>query len=176
TLQWKRNAPNKLVHSEGDAIIGFLGMVSTDGLTLALDAGWQPLWGEERLHKQKQSFRTVYPGTSSNIQQSWWDAQLESTLHIIEDGCKSSRDGAYEVTHYLVNRQAGYLRVHSPLFLDDDEDATNSTSSDEHVPKDCEFETWNIGSWGVREVFDHVIQQALWKLDQRKFGIWVNVG
>ncbi|KAG8727667.1 hypothetical protein FRC10_005786 [Ceratobasidium sp. 414] len=166
TLQWKRDAPNKLADSEGDTIIGFVGMVSTDGLTLAPDASWQPSWGEERLHKQKRSFRAVYPGTSSNIQQSWWDTQLDSALRIVEDGCKSTKDGAYEVTHCLVNRQAGYLRVRSPLFQpihavqDDDEDATGSTSSEEHVPKDCEFTTWNVSSRGVREAFDRIIQQG----------------
>ncbi|KAG8741001.1 hypothetical protein FRC10_003460 [Ceratobasidium sp. 414] len=165
TLQWKRDAPNKLAGSEGDAIIGFLGMVSSDGLSLAPDAGWQPSWGEERLHKQKRTFRTVYPGSSSNIQQTWWDTQLEGALRIVEDGCKSSKAGCYEVTHCFVNRQAGYLRVRSPLFLSpytiqDDGDDTNSASSEEHVPEGCEFASWNISSRNVRDAFDRVILQG----------------
>jgi hypothetical protein len=41
TLRWKSDAPSKPVGSEGDAIIGFIGMVSTDGSTLSPDAGWQ---------------------------------------------------------------------------------------------------------------------------------------
>jgi hypothetical protein len=41
TLQWKTDAPNKLAHSEGDAVICFIGTVSSEGLTLAPDASWQ---------------------------------------------------------------------------------------------------------------------------------------
>ncbi|KAG9087598.1 hypothetical protein FS749_002808 [Ceratobasidium sp. UAMH 11750] len=170
TLQWKYDAPNKLAHSEGDAIIGFLGTVSTDGLNLAPDAGWQPSWGEEKLNKQKRTFRTIYPGVSSNVPQSWWDAQFEGALRVVEDGCKSSKDGPYEVKHCFVDKQGGHLRVRSPLFLSDnavqdgDEDDTGSTSSSEDslpdVPKDFEYATWNISSRSVRDAFDRVIQQG----------------
>ncbi|KAG8714877.1 hypothetical protein FRC08_011307 [Ceratobasidium sp. 394] len=166
TLQWKNDAPNKLAHGEGDAIIGFLGTVTLDGLNLAPDAGWQPSWGEEKLHKVKRAFRTVYPGTSSNIQPAWWNTQMDGALRLVDDGCKLSNGGSHEVTHCFVNRRDGQLRARSPLFLstrtaqDSDEDDQGSTSSEESIPKDFKFETWNISSREVRDAFDRVIQQG----------------
>jgi hypothetical protein len=41
TLQWRSDTQDPLSQGEGDVIVGFIGMVSNDGLTLAPDAGWQ---------------------------------------------------------------------------------------------------------------------------------------
>jgi hypothetical protein len=39
--QWKEDAVNKPAGNDGDAIIGFLGLVSTNGSSLSPDAGWK---------------------------------------------------------------------------------------------------------------------------------------
>jgi hypothetical protein len=74
-------------------------------------------YGEEKLHKQKRSFRVVYPGVTSGIQPAWCNAQLEGAAHIVEDGCKLLEGKPYELTHCFIDTKDGYLRVRSPLFL-----------------------------------------------------------
>ncbi|KAG9125533.1 hypothetical protein FRC07_007229 [Ceratobasidium sp. 392] len=58
TLQWKPDSSSKIVHDEGDAILGFLGTVSSIGCTAGPEGGWQSLYGERKLNKQKRNFRT----------------------------------------------------------------------------------------------------------------------
>jgi hypothetical protein len=41
TLQWRAHAPKKPAGSDGDAILGLIGLVSIDGSTLSPDAGLQ---------------------------------------------------------------------------------------------------------------------------------------
>jgi hypothetical protein len=41
TLQWRSDTQDPLSYTGGDAIVGFIGLVSNDGLALAPDAGWQ---------------------------------------------------------------------------------------------------------------------------------------
>ncbi|KAG9125818.1 hypothetical protein FRC07_006085 [Ceratobasidium sp. 392] len=168
TLQWKANAPSKLVHDEGDAIIGFLGMVSTTGLTTGPEGGWQESYGQKKLSKQKRNFRLVYSGLSSNVPQIHWDTQLGGALRLVDDGCKASKSGSHEVTNCFVNKEAGYLRLRSPIFApgsvvqDDEEDDQRDDSSSvsyEDIPRSCEFATWKLTS-EVQEAFERIIEQG----------------
>ncbi|KAG8723934.1 hypothetical protein FRC09_001114 [Ceratobasidium sp. 395] len=180
TLQWKPDAQSKLEHDEGDALIGFLGTVSADGLTVTPDANWQTSWGEDKLHKQKRSFRTVYPGMASKVPESWWDTQFAGALRLIDEGLNAAGDPEYEVTHSFANKTDRYLRVRSPVFLparpvqeDQDPDSVQWDESDEgthslarprggkkDVPKRCHFSTWNIPSRDVRSAFDRHIAEG----------------
>ncbi|KAG8714747.1 hypothetical protein FRC09_017296 [Ceratobasidium sp. 395] len=167
TLQWKANAPSRLVHDEGDAIIGFLGMVSTTGLTTGPEGGWQESYGQKKLSKQKRNFRLVYSGLSSNVPQIHWDTQLAGALRLVEDGCKASKSGSHEVTHCFVSKEAGYLRLRSPIFApgivaqadEEDQEDNSSSVSYEDIPRSCEFATWNLTS-EVQEAFERVIEQG----------------
>ncbi|KAG8716754.1 hypothetical protein FRC09_015267 [Ceratobasidium sp. 395] len=167
TLQWKANAPSRLVHDEGNAIIGFLGMVSTTGLTTGPEGGWQESYGQKKLSKQKQNFRVVYSGLSSNVPQIHWDTQLGGALRLVEDGCKASKSGSHKVTHCFVNKEAGYLRLRSPIFApgiaaqadEEDQEDDSSMVLYEDIPRSCEFATWNLTS-EVQEAFERVIEQG----------------
>ncbi|KAG8714044.1 hypothetical protein FRC09_018060 [Ceratobasidium sp. 395] len=66
TLQWKSDSSSEIVHNEGDAILCFLGAVSSSGCTAGPVGGWQPLYSEKKLDKQKRNFRTVYPGSAKS--------------------------------------------------------------------------------------------------------------
>ncbi|KAG9085768.1 hypothetical protein FS749_004111, partial [Ceratobasidium sp. UAMH 11750] len=117
TLQWKSNAPDKPVGTDGEALIGLLGMISTDGSSLNPDAGWQLCWGEDRLHKLKRAFYVVYPGVMSNIPLSWWDRQIEGGGLIVDNARRLSSGGTGGLGFCCVDRDMGAFRIRSSMFL-----------------------------------------------------------
>ncbi|KAG8709159.1 hypothetical protein FRC09_000825 [Ceratobasidium sp. 395] len=147
TLQWKPDSSSKIAHDEGDAILCFLGAVSSTGCTVGPAGGWQPLYGEKKLDKQKRNFRTVNPGPASNIQPIYWDTQVQGATRLIEDGCKPSKPGSY-------------LKAVVQDDQEDREDDTDAVSSHgEETSDSCEFPSWSIGS-DTREAFERVIEQG----------------
>ncbi|KAG8724802.1 hypothetical protein FRC09_013988 [Ceratobasidium sp. 395] len=143
TLQWKSDTSNKLAQGGGDAMVGFVGVVSSDRLSMSPDAGWQTEWGEEKLHKVKRSFRVVDASRSFNIQPAWFLSQMEGAARIVDKACKSAKKNEYDITHCFVHEIDGYLRTRTPLFMpiqtveygdeddDADADADNEASSSE---------------------------------------------
>ncbi|KAG8796134.1 hypothetical protein FRC12_004331 [Ceratobasidium sp. 428] len=168
TLQWKPDAPNKVADGEGDAVIGFLGMVSNDsGVPTGTDGGWVEGYGEPKLPKHKRVFRSVRPGSSSKIEKVLWDCQLQSALRIVENGCKGSKN--HKVTHCFANKVADYLRVRSPLFLpntvpqeddEDDADPVPPAEEEDDIPKDFKYPTWNFNTDDIQAAFDRVVQRG----------------
>ncbi|KAG8773184.1 hypothetical protein FRC12_002662 [Ceratobasidium sp. 428] len=167
TLQWKEDAPSKLEHDEGDAIFGFLGTVSVTALNVGPEGGWQETYGESKIIKQKRNFRLVVPPASSDISPHFWKTQFEGATRLVEEGCKPAKSKSYEVTHCFANKEGGFLRVRSPLFMlgngaadnDAEEDTNPGSSSEEGVPQSCKFDTW-ILSPNTQEAFERVIEQG----------------
>ncbi|KAG8793843.1 hypothetical protein FRC12_001394 [Ceratobasidium sp. 428] len=155
TLQWKANAPSRLVHNEGNTIIGFLGMVSTTGLTT----------GPKAVGRNKTFALSIQD--SSNVPQIHWDTQLAGALRLVEDGCKVLKSGSHKVTHCFVSKEAGYLCLRSPIFAPgivaqadkEDQEDNSSLVLYKDIPQSCEFATWNLTS-EVQEAFERVIEQG----------------
>ncbi|KAG8725152.1 hypothetical protein FRC09_007141 [Ceratobasidium sp. 395] len=165
TLQWRNDASSELADAGNDAIIGFIGAVSSDSLNMGPDAGWQKSWGEEKLPKQKRSCRLVDPGRLFGIQPAWFQYQIDGASTLIDHGCQVFKEKEYEITHCLLNREAGYLRIRSPLFLpptqtvqSDSEDDDDWTVSSEGIPPQFAFETWNMSSDDVQNAFNRVVE------------------
>ncbi|KAG9124524.1 hypothetical protein FRC07_011298 [Ceratobasidium sp. 392] len=130
----------------GDATLAVVGMVSAEGLNAGPDAGWQPAWGEEKLHKQKRSFRIIDPGVASNIPSIWCGTQLGGALRIVEAACTPSKTGSHGPNRAVQDN--------------DEDDAQSNASSEDELPEGCEFGTWNLSSEGVRGAFSRVMERG----------------
>ncbi|KAG8692355.1 hypothetical protein FRC08_009834 [Ceratobasidium sp. 394] len=166
TLQWKSDAPDKPIGTDGEAMIGLLGMVSTDGSAMNPDAGWQFCWGEDKLHKQKRSFYVVYPGVMSNIPLSWWERQIEGGGLIVDNARRLSSGGTGNFSYCCVDRDMGAFRIRSPLFLPhliagDCEDGDCSFPEPEaNMPPSHRYSTWVVGSQEIWDVLDRVVARG----------------
>ncbi|KAG9125039.1 hypothetical protein FRC07_009213 [Ceratobasidium sp. 392] len=170
TLQWRADAPNKGPDSEGDAVFGIIGMVSSQGASMDADCKYQVGWGLEKLPKYKRSVRLVCPDSSFHIPQHYWDAQREGALHIAQTVCPSE-DASQQISYCFDNKEGDYLCFRSPLFLPSDQcvQENHRTSQDQSAFTEDEplgnrdgygFETWNMSSQTMREAFRGVIKEG----------------
>ncbi|KAG8792723.1 hypothetical protein FRC12_005067 [Ceratobasidium sp. 428] len=135
---------NKLAQGGGDAMAGFVDVVSSDGLSMGPDAGWQTGWGKDKLHKVKQSFHLVDASCSFNIQPAWFLSQMEGAARIVKEACKSAKENEYDIKHCFIHKIDGYLCTHTPLFTpiqtvgygDEDDNNNNNEASSS---TECEY-------------------------------------
>ncbi|KAG8722892.1 hypothetical protein FRC09_005530 [Ceratobasidium sp. 395] len=118
---------NKLAQGGGDAMVGFVGVVSSDGLSMGPDAGWQTGWGKDKLHKP-----------------AWFLSQMEGAARIVKEACKSAKENEYNIKHCFIHKIDGYLCTHTPLFMPiqtveyGDED-NNNNNNEASSSTECEY-------------------------------------
>ncbi|KAG8794619.1 hypothetical protein FRC12_023117 [Ceratobasidium sp. 428] len=125
TLQWRNNATHKLADHGNDAIIAFVGAVSTEGLTMGGDGGWLPATGtvqggDEDEDSQSGCSKQPKEGLPEGYGFKTWNLSSETRAafnHVIEQGHQPQLPEAYTRSNTLIHPNNANATLASAMVL-----------------------------------------------------------